>query len=294
MPTTRTFTPAELAAYQVPPDSPQDVQGSETLLADEHVQTLKYSQQRRAVFLADDGLTYSVLYEAPVDAGNYETGPGPHAHGWDGDTVTATRVVSVPVVTQRWRVHEPAVHDAAGQSAFQELTEVYEDAGCRTSAARQWAADLLTKHARELAAQQRAHLLSEGYGFDCACDGCSACLARDFIDLIDPAANAATEYIRPPRQDADAARPFRDLDAAQVHYTDNRARRMAEAYWRLATGKTRTDWLVLGKDHPDARIREGRDWLRAAVAAGLLPLIDPSTGMAITTVSLDLNPRHHA
>ncbi|MFE7510135.1 hypothetical protein ACFU8I_02740 [Streptomyces sp. NPDC057540] len=89
-------------------------------------------------------------------------------------------------------------------------------------------------------------------------------------------------------------RPFCKDDAAQVHYTDNRARRMAEAYWRLQTGGTRAEWLGLGKNNPEALIREGRDWLRAAVAAGLLPLIDTSTGRAITDVSLDLDPDHHA
>lgn len=63
-----------------------------------------------------------------------------------------------------------------------------------------------------------------------------------------------------------------DADAAAgVHYVDPRVRRLAEARWRLSTGGTHADWLALGKDNPEALIREGRDWLRAAVAAGLLP-----------------------
>ncbi|MFD4315051.1 hypothetical protein [Streptomyces sp. NPDC058548] len=186
----------------------------------------------------------------------------------------------------------PALHDGHDRSALQELTEIYEEAGCRTADARQHAAALLTKHARELAQQQRAHLRSQGYDVDCVCGGCSACLAQESIDLIDPAVTT-TETTAVPAQHA-PARPFRESDAAKVHYVDNRARRMAEAYWRLETGGTRDDWLALGKDNPEACIQHGRDWLRAAVAAALLPLIDPATGMAITPVSLDIDPRHHS
>ncbi|MGW1615755.1 hypothetical protein ACWCQZ_41165 [Streptomyces sp. NPDC002285] len=65
------------------------------------------------------------------------------------------------------------------------------------------------------------------------------------------------------------------LDSAaadNVHYaTDPRIRHLAEAAWRMRTGGTRMDWLMLGKDNPDALIREAREWVRAAVAAGLLP-----------------------
>lgn len=64
-----------------------------------------------------------------------------------------------------------------------------------------------------------------------------------------------------------------DLDrdaAARVHYVDPRVRQLAEARWRLTTGGTRADWLALGKDNPEALIQEGRDWIRAAVAAGIL------------------------
>lgn len=61
--------------------------------------------------------------------------------------------------------------------------------------------------------------------------------------------------------------------AAQVHYTDPRVRRLAYARYHLATGGTRMEWLAPGKDNPDALalISEAQDWLRAAVAAGLLP-----------------------
>lgn len=59
-------------------------------------------------------------------------------------------------------------------------------------------------------------------------------------------------------------------DAARVHYVDPRVRQLAEARWRLTTGGSRADWLALGKDNPEALIQEARDWMRAAVAAGIL------------------------
>ena len=66
--------------------------------------------------------------------------------------------------------------------------------------------------------------------------------------------------------------------AERVHYaTDPRIRHLAEAAWRMRTGGTRQDWLMLGKDNPEALIREAREWVRAAVAGGLLeaPQDDP-------------------
>lgn len=60
--------------------------------------------------------------------------------------------------------------------------------------------------------------------------------------------------------------------AERVHYaTDPRIRHLAEAAWRMRTGGSRMDWLCLGKDNPEALIREAREWMRAAVASGLLP-----------------------
>lgn len=65
-----------------------------------------------------------------------------------------------------------------------------------------------------------------------------------------------------------------DLDrgvAEKVHYANEpRIRLLAQARWRLMTGGSREEWLALGKDHPDNQIREARDWVRAAVAAGIL------------------------
>lgn len=63
-----------------------------------------------------------------------------------------------------------------------------------------------------------------------------------------------------------------DRDAAdRVHYaTDPRIRQLAEARWRMETGGSRMDWLMLGKNNPEALIAEARDWVRAAVAIGIL------------------------
>lgn len=67
--------------------------------------------------------------------------------------------------------------------------------------------------------------------------------------------------------------------ALNVHYaTDPRIRHLAEAAWRLRTGGSREEWLWLGKDNPEALISEAREWVRAAVAAGLMepPRDDPA------------------
>jgi hypothetical protein len=53
---------------------------------------------------------------------------------------------------------------------------------------REYAQRLFDNHAHELAEQQRAWLRFQGYDTDCVCESCSACLARDFINLIDPKA----------------------------------------------------------------------------------------------------------
>lgn len=66
--------------------------------------------------------------------------------------------------------------------------------------------------------------------------------------------------------------------AENVHYaSDPRIRHLAEAAWRMRTGGSRMDWLMLGKNNPEAMIAEAREWVRAAVAAGLLepPKDDP-------------------
>lgn len=66
--------------------------------------------------------------------------------------------------------------------------------------------------------------------------------------------------------------------AENVQYaTDPRIRHLAEAAWRMRTGGSRMDWLMLGKNNPEAMIAEAREWVRAAVAAGILepPQDDP-------------------
>ncbi|MFD4830178.1 hypothetical protein ACFWPV_10030 [Streptomyces uncialis] len=100
---TRHFTRQQLAALGVPPDSPDDVECSDTLLADEHVTTLKYTAARRCVFRADDDHTYAVRYEGRLDTGDYEVGGDmPDNHGWHGDTVEAVEVEERPVTVVRW------------------------------------------------------------------------------------------------------------------------------------------------------------------------------------------------
>lgn len=48
------------------------------------------------------------------------------------------------------------------------------------------AVTLVDAFAHGLAEKQRQHLRGQGYDTDCACGGCSACLATEYIDLIDP------------------------------------------------------------------------------------------------------------
>lgn len=52
------------------------------------------------------------------------------------------------------------------------------------------AAELLNayrdENRREAAAEQRAALLGEGYDLACPCNGCTACLVRDAINVINP------------------------------------------------------------------------------------------------------------
>ncbi|PBC71537.1 hypothetical protein BX265_6147 [Streptomyces sp. TLI_235] len=101
---TRHFTIAELAALGVPPDSPDDVEYIHTLLADEQVAILKYTQQRRVIFrVDDDSPAYAVTYEAHIDTGDYEVGDGmPDNHGWWGDTVEVVEVQQQAVTVLQW------------------------------------------------------------------------------------------------------------------------------------------------------------------------------------------------
>ncbi|MEU2730100.1 hypothetical protein ABZ650_20525 [Streptomyces griseoviridis] len=100
---TREFTIAELADYNIPPDDPTDLDCEEYVLADEQAAILKYTALRRCVFAADDGKTYAVEYEAPLDTGAFELGDRlPDGRGWHGGTVQATEVEQLQVVVSRW------------------------------------------------------------------------------------------------------------------------------------------------------------------------------------------------
>lgn len=100
---TRHFTQDQLAALGVPPDSPDDIEYSDTVVADEFVTTLKYSAQRRCIFNADDGKTYAVEYEGRLDTGDFEVGgDGPPDYGWYGDTVEAFEVEEREVTVTKW------------------------------------------------------------------------------------------------------------------------------------------------------------------------------------------------
>jgi hypothetical protein len=49
----------------------------------------------------------------------------------------------------------------------------------------------------------------------------------------------------------------------------------------MNTGGSREEWLALGKEHPDNLIREARDWVRAAVACGILEPPEPNPTFAL-------------
>lgn len=67
-------------------------------------------------------------------------------------------------------------------SAFEKIAGLFPSRSLGESVAR----EVLGEHAHELAEQQRAHLKDQGYDTDCVCEACSACLAQEYIDLIDP------------------------------------------------------------------------------------------------------------
>ncbi|MFF9894934.1 hypothetical protein [Streptomyces longispororuber] len=153
---TRQFTREQLAALGVPPDQPDDVEYSDILLADEHVTTLKYTQQRRVIFRAeDDGRTYAIEYQAPMDVGDFEVGDGgPDDYGWYGDTVEAVEVEERPKLVTTW---EPVSGqgtpvDTDNDPVIRHLAEMYVETGCRDQDAQQYAAETLAQHTRELCA----------------------------------------------------------------------------------------------------------------------------------------------
>lgn len=153
MPVHNKFVRSELTRLDLPPGSPDDVQYRNDLHLDEHVRTLKYTQLRRFVFTHPNGKTFAVEYEAPVDAGDFEVGAPVENHGW-GRSVTAVQVEKRLVAVEQWMpVREGGPDpDNGADPVRHHLTEVYMEGGCREDVARAGAAELLARHARELAA----------------------------------------------------------------------------------------------------------------------------------------------
>ncbi|MEV0441849.1 hypothetical protein AB0I84_06060 [Streptomyces spectabilis] len=152
---TRQFTREQLAALGVPPADPDEIQYYDDLLADEAVATLKYTQQRRVIFRADDGRTYAVEYETALDTGDFEVGDGgPDDYGWYGDTVEAVEVKERPKVVTTWEpVHGQGTPvDTDNDPVIRHLAEMYVETGCRDQDAQQYAAETLAQHTRELCA----------------------------------------------------------------------------------------------------------------------------------------------
>ncbi|MFJ4703170.1 hypothetical protein ACIP5N_33975 [Streptomyces sp. NPDC088768] len=150
---TRQFTVSELDDLGVPPHRPEDVEDSDTLLADEHVTTLKYTQQRRVIFAApDDGRTYAVEYESQLNLGHFELGDPPPDHGWYGDTVEAVEVKPVPTLAICWEpVDVEPGPDRPRPDALNSLVALWVEAGASTSDAREAAAAWIVEHGAEVA-----------------------------------------------------------------------------------------------------------------------------------------------
>lgn len=161
--TSRFFSRAELAALGVPPDSPQDVEYSDTVLADEHVQDLRYTQQRRCIVRApDDDQVYAVEYEAELAAGDYETGAPPDDHGWRSDQVEAVRVQERPTLVRRWEPARGDQHTQQPTSAVGSLADLYEAAGADSGDAREAAAAWIISHGAEVARLYDDYVFGEG------------------------------------------------------------------------------------------------------------------------------------
>ncbi|MFZ3595107.1 hypothetical protein [Streptomyces sp. BH104] len=79
--------------------------------------------------------------------------------------------------------------------------------------------------------------------------------------------------------------------ASRLHYTDPRISPLAKAAYGTSDGTGR-EWEELDWHEQHTWRTAGRDWLRAAVKVGLLPLVVPSTGQALAAVPLDVEPRN--
>lgn len=81
---------------------------------------------------------------------------------------------------------------------------------------------------------------------------------------------------------------YHHVDASKVHYSDPRVAALAKAQHALNEPDDDTEWRFVSFEERDRLMTGARAWLRAAVAAGLLPLVDTSTGQALSQVSLDV------
>lgn len=77
--------------------------------------------------------------------------------------------------------------------------------------------------------------------------------------------------------------------AARLHFTDPRITALSRAAHEASPDDARP-WHELDRDEQHAWRTAARNWLRAAVTVGLLPLVVPSTGEALAAVPLDVRP----
>lgn len=77
--------------------------------------------------------------------------------------------------------------------------------------------------------------------------------------------------------------------AGRVHFTDPRVNALARAA-HAAYLEDKREWSALDWNEQHTWRTGARDWLRTAVALGLLPLVVPSTGEALAAVPLDVQP----
>jgi hypothetical protein len=77
--------------------------------------------------------------------------------------------------------------------------------------------------------------------------------------------------------------------AVRLHFTDPRITPLAQTA-QAASADDDRPWRELDWHQQHAWRTAARDWLRAAVTLGLLPLVLPSTGEALAAVALDVHP----
>ncbi|MFF4388539.1 hypothetical protein ACFY0G_17430 [Streptomyces sp. NPDC001552] len=77
--------------------------------------------------------------------------------------------------------------------------------------------------------------------------------------------------------------------SARLHFTDPRIAALSKTAHATSPDDTRA-WHELDWAEQHVWRTAARDWLRVAVAVGLLPLVEPSTGDALAAVPLDVRP----